>query len=610
MHRRLDSPEFHVARLGEALSNAVRVFKLVWDTSPKLTSLMSVLTGVSALVPAATAWISKLIFDDVGEAITSGVDTVDIRGIITLMLAFLGITAGGFLLRNAQAATRSILGDLFTNRTNLMLLNKSESLDISYFENAAFYDRLENAQREARDGPMQIVSESFGIIQNSITLISMIGLLLRFQWWVFLVVLITTLPALVIEVRYSRERFRLQTWRSPTVRRLGYFRWLITNDDYIKELRIFDLGRYLINLYRRTFDRFFRENSSLTLRSNTAGFALQALGAAGSAAILGFITFQAMLRRVTLGDLALYFQAYQQTVNSTTQLLQGITSIYERGLFVNNFFEFLEFEPLIPAESGGIEVPDPIREGIEFEDVHFTYPGTDKPVLQGVSFRISPGESAAFVGSNGAGKTTVIKLLCRFYEPNSGTIRIDGIDIREFDTASLRRQIGVIFQDYGRYQETAYTNIGYGSLDDIGDKERVREASRKSGAHRVIEDLPDGYQTQLGRWFRDGVNISIGEWQKIALARGFMREAQLLILDEPTSSLDVQSEHEVFERFRDLTTDKMAILISHRFTTVRMADNIIVIDDGKIIEQGTHEALLELGGRYSVLFNMQAQAYR
>ena len=608
--RRLDTPEFHVARLGEALQNAVRVFKLVWDTSPKLTVLMSVLTGVSALVPAATAWISKLIFDDVGQAITAGVDTVDIRGIIVLMLAFLAITAGGFLLRNAQAATRSILGDLFTNRTNLMLLHKSESLDISYFENAAFYDRLENAQREARDGPMQIVSESFGIVQNSITLLSMIGLLLRFQWWVFLVVLITTLPALLIEIRYSRERFRLQTWRSPTVRRLGYFRWLITNDDYIKELRIFDLGRYLINLYRRTFDRFFRENTSLTVRSNTAGFALQALGAAGSAAILGFITFQAMLRRVTLGDLALYFQAYQQTVSSTTQLLQGITSIYERGLFVNNFFEFLEFEPLIPAESGGVKVPDPISEGIAFEDVHFTYPGTDKPVLRGVSFRISPGESAAFVGSNGAGKTTVIKLLCRFYEPDSGTIRIDGIDIREFDTASLRRQIGVIFQDYGRYQESAYTNIGYGSIEDMGDKERVLEASGKSGAHRVIEDLPDGYETQLGRWFRDGVNISIGEWQKIALARGFMREAQLLILDEPTSSLDVQSEHEVFERFRDLTADKMAVLISHRFTTVRMADNIIVIDDGKIIEQGTHEALLELGGRYSVLFNMQAEAYR
>ncbi|MDP6183508.1 MAG: ABC transporter ATP-binding protein, partial [Gammaproteobacteria bacterium] len=606
----LETPEFHVAKLGEAFKNAIRVFKLVWETSPALTTLMTALTVASALVPAATAWISKLIFDDVGEAVASGVDTVDIRGIVILMLAFFGIAASGFLLRNAQAATRSILGDLFTNRTNIMILDKSEMLDISYFENAAFYDRLENAQREARDGPMQIVSESFGIVQNSITLISMIGLLLRFQWWVFVVVLITTLPALLVEVRYSRERFRLQTWRSPAVRRLGYFRWLITNDDYIKELRIFNLGRYLIDLYRKTFDRFFRENTNLTIRSNAAGFALQVLGAAGSAAIFGFIMFQAMLRRVTLGDLALYFQAYQQTVNSTTQLLQGITSIYERGLFVNNFFEFLEFEPLIPAATDGGEVPDPIVQGIAFEDVHFTYPGTDTPVLRGVSFEIAPGDSAAFVGSNGAGKTTIVKLLCRFYEPDAGAIKIDGIDIRKFDTASLRRQIGVIFQDYGRYQETAYTNVAYGSLDDIGDKERVLTASRKSGAHGVIEDLPDGYETQLGRWFKDGVNISIGQWQKIALARGFMREAQMLILDEPTSSLDVQSEHEIFESFRDLTAGKMAVLISHRFTTVRMASNIIVIDDGKVIEQGTHEALMELGGRYSVLFNMQAEAYR
>ena len=610
MHRSLESPEFHVAKFGEALKNAVRVFKLVWETSPRLTTLMTALTVLSALIPAATAWISKLIFDEVGTAVTAGVDTVEIRGIVVLMLVFFGVAAAGFLLRNAQAATRSILGDLFTNRTNVMILDKSETLDISYFENAAFYDRLENAQREARDGPMQIVSESFGIVQNAITLVSMIGLLLRFQWWVFIVVLITTLPALVVEIRYGRERFRLQTWRSPTVRRLGYFRWLITNDDYIKELRIFNLGRYLIDLYRNTFDRFFRENTNLTIRSNAAGFALQVLGAAGSAAIFGFIMFQAMLRRVTLGDLALYFQAYQQTVNSTTQLLQGITSIYERGLFVNNFFEFLEFEPLMAASAAGIPVPDPIKHGVAFEDVYFTYPGTDTPVLSGVSFEISPGESAAFVGSNGSGKTTIVKLLCRFYEPDAGSIKIDGIDIRDFDTASLRAQIGVIFQDYGRYQESAYTNVGYGSLDDIGDKERVLTAARRSGAHAVIEDLPDGYETQLGRWFKDGVNVSIGQWQKIALARGFMRDAQLLILDEPTSSLDVQSEHEIFDRFRDMTAGKMAILISHRFTTVRMASNIIVIDDGKVIEQGSHEALIELGGRYSVLFNMQAEAYR
>ena len=611
MHRQVrDTPEFRVAKLGEALNNAIRIFKLVWDTSAPLTTLMTCLTVASALIPAATAWISKLIFDAVAEALSSGAEAAPIQSIVVLMLAFFGIAAVGFLLRNAQTATRSILGDLFTNRTNLMILEKSETLDISYFENAAFYDRLENAQREARDGPMQIVSDSFGIVQNSITLVSMIGLLLRFEWWVFIVVLITTLPALVVEIRYSRERFRLHTWRSPAVRRLGYFRWLITNDDYIKELRIFNLGRYLIDLYRKTFDRFFRENTSLTIRSNSAGVALQVLGAAGSAAIFGFIVVQTMLRRVTLGDLALYFQAYQQTVNSTTQLLQGITSIYERGLFVNNFFEFLEFEPLIPAVTDGTKVPEPIKHGIVFDDVHFTYPGTSTPVLKGVSFEISPGSSAAFVGSNGAGKTTIVKLLCRFYEPDAGSIRIDGIDIREFNTASLRRQIGVIFQDYGRYQETAYTNVGYGSLENITDQSRVLRAARSSGAHEVIANLPDGYDTQLGRWFADGHNISIGQWQKLALARGFMREAQMLILDEPTSSLDVQSEHEVFEHFRELTANKMAILISHRFTTVRMASNIIVLDDGKVIEQGTHENLMEHRGRYSMLFNMQAEAYR
>ncbi len=610
MNRRMDHPEFRVAKLGEAFTNAARVFKLVWETSPKLTVLMTSLTIASALIPAATAWITKLIFDDVGIAVVGESDTVEIAPIVALIAVFLAISLAGFLLRYALGATRSILGDLFTNRTNLMILEKSEMLDISYFENAAFYDRLENAQREARDGPMQIVSESFGIVQNSITLISMIALLLRFQWWVFIVVLITTLPALLVEVRYSRERFRLQTWRSPTVRRLAYFRWLITNDDYIKELRIFNLGKYLIDRYRRTFDRFFRENSDLTVRSNTAGFALQALGAIGSAATFGYIVFLTMMRRLSLGDLALYFQVYQQTVNSTTQLLQGITAIYERGLFVNNFFEFLEFEPLIPASARGTEVPTPIKEGVEFDDVHFTYPGTDSPVLRGVSFKIRPGETAAFVGANGAGKTTIVKLLCRFYEPDSGTIKIDGIDLRDFDTASLRRQIGVIFQDYGRYQETAYTNVGYGSIENMEDETRVLSASRKSGAHDVIEDLPDGYESQLGRWFKDGVNLSIGQWQKIALARGFMRDAQLLILDEPTSSLDVQSENEIFQSFRELTEDKMSILISHRFTTVRMAGTIIVIDDGQVIERGTHEELVKLDGRYAALFNMQAASYK
>ncbi len=608
-HRHNIQEEFHVARVGEAFRNAVRVFQLVWSTSPKLTTLMMSLTVTSALIPAASAWVIKLVFDSVGAAVIDAA-VVEAGDIAVLMLLFLGVTVLGFLLRSATAATRSILGDLFTNRTNVMILEKSETLDISYFENAAFYDRLENAQREAREGPMQVVSESFGIIQNSITLLSMIALLLRFQWWVFLVVLITTLPALAVEVRYSRERFRLQTWRSPTVRRLSYFRWLITNDDYIKELRIFDLGRYLIDLYRRTFDRFFGENRSLTVRSNAASFFLQALGALGSAAVFGYVAALTVLRVVTLGDLALYYQAYQQTVNATHMLLQGVIAVYERGLFVNNFFEFLEFEPLISATGSGRPLPAPIQRGIEFHDVHFTYPGTDAPVLRGVSFAVHPDETVAVVGANGAGKTTIVKLLSRFYEPTAGRITIDGVDLRDYDLADLRRQIGVIFQDYGRYQETAGINVAYGAREHLGDKERIEAAARKSGADEIIRDLPQGYDTQLGRWFKGGVNLSTGQWQKIALARGFMRDAQLLVLDEPTSSLDVQSEHDIFQRFRELAKGKMAILISHRFTTVRMAGNIIVIDDGRVIEQGSHHDLVELDGRYAALFEMQAAAYR
>ena len=602
--------EFKVARVGEAFSNALRVFRLVWDTSSRLTVLMTTLTVASALLPAAGAWVTKLVFDAVVVAIAAGGGPEQIRKIVVLVLISLSLTAVGFLLRNSLGATRAILGDLFTNRTNLMILEKSETLDISYFESAAFYDRLENAQREAREGPMQVVSEAFGIVQNAITLLSMIALLLRFQWWVIVVVLVTTLPALVIELHFGRERFRLQTWRSPTVRRLAYFRWLITNDDYIKELRIFDLGNYLIGLYRKTFARFFRENASLTVRSNAASFALQLVGAVGSAAVFGYVAVQTVLQRVTLGDLALYYQAYQQTVNATTQLLQGITAIYERGLFVNNFFEFMEFQPLISEASEGRKIPRPLTKGIVFEDVHFTYPGTEKPVLKGVSFAVHPGETLAVVGANGAGKTTLVKLLSRFYEPNQGRILIDGVDLRDYDLYDLRSQIGVIFQDYGRYQETAATNVGYGSIQYLQDKERIVSASKSSGAHEVIAELPSGYETQLGRWFNDGVNLSIGQWQKIALARGFMRDAQLLILDEPTSSLDVQSEHDVFQRFRELTTGKMTILISHRFTTVRMAHRIIVIEDGKVIEQGSHEELLHLRGHYAALFDMQAASYR
>lgn len=600
--------QFRIARVRESFINAVKVMGLVWDTNKTLTLATSVITVISALVPAASVWVFGAILNEAEYLLRT--NSTEARQILTLIGVHLIIIVIGFALRTSGLAIRAMLGDLFTNRTNLMILEKSESLDISYFENAAFYDRLENAQREAREGPLQIVSESFAIVQNAITLLTMMGLLFTLSWWVLLVVVITTIPALAIEVKFSRERFQLQTWRSPTVRRLAYFRWLITNDDYIKELRIFNLGQYLISIYRNTFSQFFRENTDLTVRSSRATLLLQIFGAIGSALVFVYIAVQVVFRNLGLGAIGIFYQAYQATVDATTQLLQGVTSIYERGLFVNNFFEFLEFEPLVSDIKGTLAFPEQIKQGIIFKDVYFKYPGTDELVLTGLNLTIRPKETIAIVGANGAGKTTLIKLMSRFYDVDAGSITIDGENIKKYSITDLRRNIGVIFQDYGRYQESARTNVGYGALEHIDEDSRIESAARKSGADEVINNLPEKYDTQLGRWFKRGTNLSIGQWQKIALARGYMRDGQIFILDEPTSSLDVESEHQVFEQFQQLSQNRIAILISHRFTTVRMADRIIVLQDGQVLEEGSHDDLILLNGRYRKLFEMQASAYR
>ena len=608
--RRGPQAEIRIARFPEALRYAARVMLLVFETSPALTITLAVLTLLAALVPAVQVWTFKQIMDGIGLEI-SGRGDGDLTPILVMIGANFLAQLTGFGTRSGIALVRGTLGDLFSNRANLMILEKSESLDVSYFENPAFYDRLENAQREAREGPVQIVNETFGLAQSLITLATMIGLLFTLSWWVVVVVLVTTAPSLLVEVMYSRERFRLLTFRSPLVRRLAYFRWLITNDDYIKEMRIFDLGRYLIGIYRRTFDRFHLQNRSLLVRSNRAGFLLQALGAMGGLGVFIYVALGVYRQQLPLGDISLFFQSYQQTVLTTSMVLTSIASLYERGLFIKNFYDFLEFAPLVPNRGEGKPVPRPIREGIVFDDVHFTYPGTDQEVLCGLSFAVRPGEKVAIIGVNGAGKTTAVKLLARFYDVDRGRILIDGRDLREYDVADIRSQIGVIFQDYGTYQETAANNVGFGEIGRLEDMDRIRTAADKGGATPVIEELPAGFATQLGRWFGSGgVNLSGGQWQKIALARGFMRDAQLLILDEPTAALDVESEAEVFGRIRGLTEGRMAILISHRFTTVRIADRIVVIADGRVLEQGSHDELMRLGGEYARLFEMQAKSYR
>jgi len=430
------------------------------------------------------------------------------------------------------------------------------------------------------------------------------------SWWLVLLVILISIPSLVYQAKYGGQMFALQTGRATDQRRLHYLSYLLTTDSPAKELRIFGLHRDLLERYRQFFARFYRENRSLNLRRTNSQLALGALGTVLSGLTYGYVVLQTIAGRLTLGQLTLYYQAFQQSQSQLNNLLSGVASTYENSLFLTDLFDYLSYAPRLPVRANPLPVPCPVRQGLVLENVSFKYPGTEPCVLNHVSFAIRPGEAIALVGANGAGKTTLVKLLARLYDPTEGRITLDGVDLRDFDPAELHRRLGVIFQDYVRYQLTVLENIGFGRVEAMHDSARVARAAAQAGADSVIASLPEGYATPLGRWFHDGQELSVGQWQKIALARAFMRDADLLILDEPTASLDVRSEYEVFRAFAKLTEAKMAVLISHRFSTVRMASRIVVIEDGSVLEQGSHDELIARGGRYAELFEMQAASYR
>jgi ATP-binding cassette subfamily B protein len=593
-----------------SFAHTPKAIELVWGTNRWATAGLGLLTLGGALLPAAQAWVGKLIVDGVVAVIQGGGGEEQIRTVFVYLILELGLFLLSTLFNHARRLIQQLIQLQLANRIRGDIIRKALTLDLAFFEDPDFYDRLQNARREAGSRPVNLINDTFLIVQNTITLLSFAILMLRFSPWLVVILLITSIPAFIAETRFSEQGFRLLTRRAPETRQVNYLARLLTEDISAKEIKLFNLGDMLLQRYMNLFEKFFEEDKSLALRRGVVGFSLGLIATLGFYGSYAWIVWHTVQSRITLGDMTLYLTIFRQGQATFQAILTAVGTIYENNLFMANLFDFLGLQPQMGVDTPRAGPPAALRGEIEFRGVGFRYPESGDWALRDINFKIQPGEKIALVGPNGSGKTTLIKLLTRLYDPTEGTIRIDGTDIRELPPLELRQRIGVIFQDFVRYHAPARENIGFGQVEALDRMDRIMDSARKSGAHPIIEHLPEGYETMLGRWFHGGHELSVGQWQRIALARAFMRDAEILVLDEPTASLDAEAEYEIFRNFQELTEGKMAILISHRFSTVRMADRIIVIQEGRIAETGTHQELLRHGAIYAHLFNMQAEGYR
>ena len=616
----------------EALRYVPPLLRMVWETHPGYTLTMAALRLLRSAIPVATLWVGKLILDAIVGMRDGTPNLPHLWELIGLELA---IVLVGEALARGSSLVESLLGDLFSNHTSVRLMEHAATLDLYHFEDPAFYDQLERARRQTT-GRIGLLAQLLGMTQDALTLMSFGAALLVYSPWLLLLLAVTVLPSFLGETHFATLEYSLLYRYTPERRRLDYLRYIGASDETAKEVQMFGLAPWLIQRFRLLSRKFYEENKRLSIRRSIVSTGLSIVGTAGYYGAYIIIVVRAVKGLLSLGSLTFLAGAFARSRDLIQRLLLGASGIYQQCLYLKDLFDFFEMKPAVVNQPGGRSVPQVIHKGITFENVGFRYPGTEAWAVRHVSFHLRPGERIAFVGENGAGKTTLTKLLARLYDPTEGRIFLDDIDLREYDLGSVRRAISVIFQDFVRYDFRFDENVGVGEIEKVRsylDQDEIHEgtmpedapktaggnghvpcsivaAAEKSLAASLLPRFKEGYQQMLGRRFDNGGELSGGEWQKVALARAYMRQAQVLILDEPTAALDARAEYEVFLRFSELVAGRMAVIISHRFSTVRMADRIIVLRLGQVIEDGSHAELLANGGLYAELFSLQAEGYR
>lgn len=593
----------------KSLKYVPALFKLIWQTNKGYMVVNISLRVLRSATPVMLLFIGKQIIDTVVAALKSNEPThiLENATLWHYILIELGIVFVSEILGRGIALSESLLGDLFANQTSLEIMRHASTLDLFQFEDPIFYDKLERARRQTT-GRTVLMSQVFEQVQDFITILFLGVGLIAFSPWLILILLFAIIPSLFGEIYFNQKLYSLTLGWTPQRRELDYLRFIGASDETAKEIKIFGLVDFLVERFKKISDKYFNENKDIAVRRAVIGMCLSILGTLAYYGAYFFIVEQTLAKLITLGTMTFLAGSFERMRSLLQNIMLRFSRIAESSLYLKDYFDFLEMQPVL-TNTGTAQIPNPIKIGFTFENVSFKYLNSEKYAVRNLSFTLNANEKLALVGENGAGKTTVVKLLARLYEPTEGRILLDGRDLREYDPNLLRQSIGVIFQDFIKFQLVASENIAIGNIEQVKNNPLITNAAEKSLADSVVQNLPEKYEQMLGKRFNNGVDLSGGQWQKIALARAYMRDAQLLILDEPTAALDARAEHDVFVRFSELTKGKMAVLISHRFSTARMADKILVLENGTLLEYGTHESLLDLDGKYAELFNLQAAGY-